>query len=305
MYTNVHLILFHTCIFISLVATVPLTLDIPKNVTYSDRTPVPWGPDTFSCDTESETRLPIAREAAFMSTIYFLAEQALENFESQMPSHRIIFRDPRYPRLAIAASSPSSTVGLQRKYVLWATARILHQMIQENSFVGSRYTMRFRGRYVGSVFFVAGTTNQVGAVYKDDALQVGPQLHHPTFQLTSNTTTAASLPADSGDLEYAFDFKEDLLSMQDVCMGAVGALIQLAQRTETVFDDFAGTFLGYHSIHLWVCWLQPSILTKRLIVVSMVKTVEYALGRGDWHELYVLVSKDGETALRGGYIDRR
>ena len=303
MYTSKHLILFYACVLISLVATVPLNLDVPKNVTNGDEYPIPWGPDTFSCRTESETRLPIEREAAFMSSIYFLAEQALENFDGQMPSHRIVFRDPRYPRLSIAASSPSSAERLQRKYVLWAMARILNQMARDNQFFGSRYTMRFRGRYVGSVFFIAGNTNQLSAGYKD-ALQIGPQLHHPTLQPTSNTTAVSAI-ADSGDLEYEFDYKEDLLSMQDVCMGAVGSLIQLAQRTESVFEAFFGTFLGYNSIHLWSCWVTPWILTKRLIIVSMLKTVEYSLQRNDWHECYVLVSKDGEAILKGGYLDRR
>lgn len=261
---------------------------------------IPWGPEEFDVNTERES-VPIPRDAIFVTAIRFVAEQAAEDFRGQLPRPSLIFRDPNHPSLSIAVSSPGPRRLVKRKFVLWAMARILSHMINHDAFRGSIYTLRWRDVVVGRVLFVAGGRDQLDASFRDVAI-TQPRLEMPTPQQMSNNTEFSTGEGVNA-LNYAFGFWGDELVKQDVFMGTLGGLIQVAQHTNHAFEFWVGSFPGYRCFHVYHTSVQPSVMTKDFVIVSMVAAMAYALHRNDWHELKMVVTRDGEEILRGGYMD--
>ena len=306
MHATIHVLLFLSSTFAPLVAASPLLHDLTPSTNLTKPSGptldliIPWGPPEFETNLERET-IPIPRDAACVTAIRFVAEQAAKDFDGQLPNPTTIFRDPNYPGFSIAVSSPGQRRLVQRKYVLWGMARILNHMIQDNSFRGSISSLYFRNVVVGRILLVAGGRNHLGAGFEDVAV-TQPRLDMPAPQQMSNNTQL-STGEDSNAIRYDFEFVGDELVKQDVFMGTLGGLIQVAQHTNHPFDFWVGSFPGYHCFHTYVTSVHPSIMTKDLVIVTMVAAMAYALHHNNWHELKLTAIRDEEIIFSGGYLD--
>ena len=303
-----HILLFLSSALAPLVAASPLLRDLsltpPTNLTKASTLQwdplVPWGPDEFDVTTERVT-VPIPRDAVFVTTIRFVAEQAAQDFSGRLPRQMVVFRDPSYPSFSIAVSSLSPTHFVKRKYMLWAMARILNHMIADDAFKGSFFRLRWRDEVVGRVLFVAGGRNELDAGFKDVAV-TQPRLEMPSLQQMSNSIEV-SIGEGSNALTYDFTLHGQVLVKQDVFMATLGGLIQVASHEGHTFNFWVGSFPGYRCFHVYRSIVQPSVTTKDLVIVTMVAAMAYALRHNDWRELGVLLKRDGEPILRGGYLD--
>ena len=306
MHATTHILLFLSITFAPLVAADPLLDDLtpPTNLTRPSSLKwdpiLPWGPEDFDVDVNHET-VPIPRDAIFVTTIRFIAEQAAEDFYRRLPRPSIVFSDPNYPSVSIAVSSPGPRQVMERKYVLWGMARILNRMIERNAFRGSIYTLRWRGAVVGRILFVAAGRDALDTGLRDVAI-TQPRLEIPSPQQMSNNTQL-SMGEGSNAMSYNFEFWGELLVKQDVFMSTLGGLIQVAQHASHTFDFWVGSFPGYRCFHVYHTSVQPSVMTKNLVIATMVAGMVYALRQDNWHELRLIVTKDGQAILSGGYMD--
>lgn len=286
-----------------LVAAKPISLDLPHTINQRGQNAtlgasVPWGPDDFQVFAVHQTT-PIRRNAAFMTAVGLLAKEARSDFNSRLPRARIIFRDPSFsPRLSIVVSASKPDQRVLRCHIFWGIAQILNRMVQGQAFTGSIWRLNLRGQEVGTIFFIAGTamTLEPGPKVLDSALS---QIATPTA-ISAGTT-----------IHIARHFWGNLMTMENVFMSAVAALIELAEKPDrTTFDVFIATYPGYRAFQVWHStqaeMQQPSLMTKPVIVLSVASCVKYALEKNNWHALRAELRVHGSSGLQialGGYAD--
>ena len=286
MYLVVRRMLFWGCLLVSLaplLAAKPVSLDTPLIVNRPRRNTTlgashPWGPADFHVHKSHETS-PIRRDAAFMTAIGLLAQQAQKDFNGRLSRPTIVFRDPRFnPRLQIVVTAQGPNERLPRRYVFWGIARILNHMIHHNTFIGSIWKLFWQGEIVGTIFFIAGSPSQLDT--GSPKLTINPTLSQPlNIQRNANNT---AISATNAALSYEFEFWGRILPIDDVFMSAIGALTDLAERVDQAFYSFTGIFQGYPACHLWQSRTgQPSLMTKGRVIAFIVASVTYNLDQSD------------------------
>lgn len=306
MYPTVHRNFVFCCLLVPLAPVViakpisfgvPITLDQPhQNSTLGDS--LPWGPADFQVNIGIEL-LPMRRDAAFMTAVGLLAQETREDFNGRLSQPRIIFRDPNInPRLAIVVAAPGSDQRVLRRHVFWGIARILNHMVTHDAFFGRSWHLTWRGQDVGTIVFVGEGTNELGIGHINNTL-TPPTSQSLALQQTSNRTGIS----DTNSVTFEYKLWGNLLTMENIFMSTVGALIQLAAHPDHNFGHFVGTFPHYRCFQVWYSQQRPPLLSKRLLISSIVASVTYALDQHDWHELKVEVKNNGLIIARGGYAD--
>lgn len=261
-------------------------------------------PGDFQVDIVHRTT-PIQRDAALMTAVGLLAQQSLLDFNGRLSRPQIIYRDSGFsPRLSILVSSPKPDQRVLRCHIFWGIARILDYMVRSNDFTGSIWRLGLRGREVGTIFFIAGTTNQLGS---------GSRVPDSVLSLPQSLGPIANPTAVSGGtpiyLEYRFG--GSLLTMENIFMSAVGALILLAEQPGGITCDiFRANYPGYLAFQVWYSkqaqMHEPSLMTKAVLALSITSSVRKALEENDFHMLRVDVKAHGPSGLLiawGGYAD--
>lgn len=289
------------CILILRAMACARSLDAPPNATDGLLASLdPQGPKDFFITLESQTS-PLRRDTVFRSALRVVAQQTKEDFHGQLPDATTTIRNPQYPGVIIGIISTEPNLRVQRRYVLWGIARVMHHMIRDNAFLASVYILRWRGANVGLLTFFAETGNQLNASYKEMASSQ-PGLDLPDLQRKPHSTAVSvGVTTDSNEINYDFHFGDHALRATDVLMGTIGGLIRLAEEPDRTFQDFTGRFPGYGVITIWQSVVQPSRMTKNVLHVSMLVAVAFALNKNDWHELTGLALLDGMAIARGGY----
>ena len=198
--------------------------------------------------------------------------------------------------ITVASVGPYQRV--RRKYLLWAIARGMDRLIQDQEYRASTFTMTWQGRFVGRVSFVTPKPRTKERAGLESA---------STDVVLTNLSAERQVDLKAGSVgadQLSFDYElgGDTLYMSDVFIGTIGALIRLAEQNENSFDHFAGNFPGYDCIWMWHSSLQTSVLTKARIVQSMLATVMYALRMMDYHEVKVTVKMGLQEIAKGGYV---
>ena len=305
MHATRHILLLLSSTFAALVTATALLRDLTPSVNLTKPSgltwdPIkPWGPDEFTADIERET-VGISSDALFVTAIHFVAEQAAQVFEGELPSATTIFRDPNYPSLSIAVSSTGPRRRVLRRYVLWGLARILNTMVY-NGFRASIVVLKYRNAVVGRILIVANGRNALEAGFKDVAI-TQPRLDMPTPQQISNNTQL-SVGEGSNALGFDFEFWGEELVKQDVMMATLGGLIQVAQHTNHPMNNWVGSFPGFHCFHTYLTSVHPPVMNKETMIVTMVAAMAHGLLHNNWHELRLNVTKDQQQILSGGYLD--
>lgn len=305
-----HVLPHVSCILISLVFAKPANLPVPNiedTSTHSSNGSLldssnPRGPLGFDINALHGYK-PLRRVACYMSAVHLLAIESTRNFEGLLPMEKASYNDRLYQDLTIEVSSTRLYQLMPRKYLLWGIARIMHKMTVDNSFVDSWYELTWEGSLVGEILFVAVPLRAQSGIQRNDTLPVYRKMDQSSGSAVSTATNALSF-------EYTL-IQEQLLTGEDVFMGTIGALVQLAQAPHQLYNQFAGNFPGepgvfptYNAQIYWTnVYLQETLpLTKGLLAESMVAAVEYGLSIRDFHALGVLVKDNGRQVARGGYL---
>ncbi|KAL8741969.1 MAG: hypothetical protein Q9184_008320, partial [Pyrenodesmia sp. 2 TL-2023] len=187
---------------------------------------------------------------------------------------------------------------------------ILNHMIGGHAFTGSTWRMSLRGREVGTVVFVVGTeTGREEMKIGSAALSAAPHLAlEPIEDPLTTTTAAAGFSHNHLPITFRFQFWGTVVTMNNVFMGAIAALIALASAPEgTAWDVFRASFPGYGAFWSWHKVRQGEWrMDKEVLVMCVVRSVRHALGKGDWRALRVGVVERGEgerIVAWGGYAD--
>lgn len=299
------------------------------NATSSDHTPTsssassltlptslspPWGPPEFDY-TSRISRLPIRREAVFMVALTVLRKEAPLDFNGRLSTARVTYGNPQYPDFTIAVESIAPNRRVFRKHLLWMLARALNKMIKDGFFAAT-FSMTWRTLRLGTVKFIAenprarealgvGADAGAGAEYQNRILNDTTSLLQRPSSANNHTvlTNVSANGANNNELEFYYSFGARLMSMQDVVMGSVGALIGLAEedRDHVYQQFFVGSYPRYHAFLIYNPVELPSQLNKLLLAEAIVETVFHANGIPNWHEVGNLVTFNGRELARGGY----
>ncbi|KAL8849208.1 MAG: hypothetical protein Q9221_005786, partial [Calogaya cf. arnoldii] len=258
---------------------------------------MPWGPDDFHVYVVHQTT-SIRRDAALMSAIGFLAQQAQLDFNGRLPRSTITFRDSTLSlRLSIFVSAMKPEQRVLRCHIFWGLARILNQMIHADAFTASVWRLNLGGEEVGTIFFISGNPNQLEADSNITAFAVSSAL---TIGPNGNPITISGV-----EILFGFQFTEEAMDMDHVFMGAIAALINLAQKPgDSTFKIFVEIYPGYRSYHYWFSTPPgPSLMSKEVLILSVRTTVRYALEQNNWHALraHLKSSPGGLHIGWGGY----
>lgn len=267
-----------------------------ENLTYP---PIPWGPEDFDVDI-SHTGNRIPGDTIFTVVTRAVAEEALNDFDGNLPNRRIIFRYPEFPTFVIGVESTDPNQGVLRKYFYWTLARATNQLIRDRVFQSSTFTMRWQGNIVGKVLFVAARPRQKAmALLGPDWTMTSPS-DSSALAFPNNTTMDSSVGVDR--LTWTFEPFGDNLMKNDIAMGTLGGLIQLAEQANQDIDYFIGSFPGFQCFCIWVKLQTPSRLSKKVLIVSLVASMARALSVRDYHEMKVVVSDNGLEVGQGGWF---
>ena len=276
--------LYPTTQNVSAIPTVTLHVDLP---------PPPDGPSDFDIGI-GHPYTALHREDFYMFAIKVLMQNALEDFHGLLDEPRKVFRDPKYPHLAIAAAGLQPGQRLPRRYLLWGIARSMDFMVAGEEFFERTFSLRSGGVNVGELTWM------------------NPDLDHSP---ASNKTSTALLKTQSmnssmstGGVENQLTWKYrpfgHLLPVADVMMGTVASLIQAAQLP----DENVTTFIGYwprRNYKAWQSWHSmdwPSPFTKAMLVTSIRAAAVYAHVHANFHELLIEVGFDYQRVIAsGGY----
>jgi len=292
-------LLFVGSLLASSVSTSPMPVDAlsvrAPNISATD---APWGPGDFNIIVAGQGQNPLARKACYVSAVSMLAMQASQDFHDQLRWPWTAFTDARYPDLTILVAGAHASDRIPRRYVLWGMARLMNHLVSGNDFRDSFFLLRFQGSVVGSIYIGPPPQRVAQSGTADKPLVV---LEQSVVDQT-NDTTATSISADV--LSWRYQFYGRPLTMPDIFMGAIGALIEAAQpASDEKLQSFTGFFQPYMAIYHWVSTRTgPSSFTYGMLIRSIEASAMYAFDQMDFHQLRVRVFNGSQEIGGGGYV---
>ena len=92
------------------------------------------------------------------------------------------------------------------------------------------------------------------------------------------------------------------MTLWDIAMGTIGAMIEAATHSNHNFGLFAGDFLpAARAICIYQATTQPPRLSKSIIIRTLAAAASWSLADGDFHNLEVTVTLDMQDIAFGGY----
>ena len=239
-------------------------------------------------------RVILARKACFVNAIQMLAGQAAEDYNGRMRNPRMTFTRPEHPEVAIIVVGTSPTDRIQRRYALWGVARIMNHLVLQNSFRDSLFQLHYRGRPIGQIYIGPEPTSPFGMAAKAASIEP-PSIKQVDYAAIFNETEM---------LSWQYHYFGSSMTMRDVSMGTVGALIQAARPArDNGVSNFEGSFPPYRAVHLWASsHEQPPSFTYSMLIKSIQATAMHAVDQMDFRELGVRVTNGMEEVGWGGYV---
>ncbi|KAL8659432.1 MAG: hypothetical protein Q9202_007137 [Teloschistes flavicans] len=255
---------------------------------------LPIGPEDFDVRFFFTPRPQLVdRKEIFDFLAKMLATEALKNFDGHLPGRTVSFLDPRYPHITVVANSLVYSEGMPRSYLFWGMARIMDHMVQIDLFIASNFALIWQGRPAGGLSIALRPTGP------GDKQRVTTGLPRSLSQ--QQNTTAASHDEDFTSFEH--EYHGSLLTVEDVCMGAIGALVKAAQLPDRPHVyTFVGGFMPYHALQSWSSFGGGPTLDRERVVQGVYESVRFALAHDDFHELKVRILEFGLVFADGGYI---
>ena len=224
-----------------------------------------------------------------MTAIQMLEDITPGDFDSRMPQATTRHNGPNNLAITVVSLNPAQPIF--RRYVMWAISRILNTMEHEPlvGYHAGLFEPRWLGRGEGNIEI------RYLANPSDGSMKV------PTTSKRVNAT------ATVGDMDIAWIYSPSeggaLMTMRDIAMGTVGALIHAAsQPPDQGIAQFLADFLSEASM---LCYYRaaflPSLLSKSILVQTLAAAARWALDDGDYHELKVTVLSGSHIIAQGGY----
>ena len=235
---------------------------------------------------------------SYMLAVKVLASLAVNDFEAQLPIQGI--NSWTGPTGAIISAHGISTRSrLPQKILMWGLARVMNELVL-HGFNGGVWDLNIQGRKVGQLLFI----------YQSTDLSIANSFTADFGDRVPNLTTDALQPAVTTDLTVAtgtvtwtYEFYGDLMTLADVYMGAIGALISVARENNQNKDMFVGFFPQYKAIYTYLAIGSPSRLNKRIIIQTIFNMVSRAQAQNNWHEQKTVISDGQGQFASGGYIE--
>ena len=258
-------LLYHIHMFILLcgfllavtVSTSPAALSNPQSGAASLVLPTPqsnqsslsagdprWGPQDFSVSSSFRSTELIG--AFVLSTaVEAVSQLANGDFEGTLPEPRIHFSLVECPGMEIMISGMSDSL-LKTKYALWGMARASNTLVT-HGFKGSTFTLRWQGRIVGSIWFIART-------FTIDGNTTAMNETGPTTDLGTTLDTRVVVRGLRWDFKkITSEIIPEEMTLIDAAMGAIGAMNTIAPQTGSLTEPFIGNLLpNYKAINTFV-----------------------------------------------------
>ena len=237
----------------------------------------------------------------FMFALNLIGQQALQNFNGSLTAPNITFRDPDYPDMELIVTSYESDRPLSRQFFLWGMAKIMAFMEVTVQFSAHWFLLEWKETRVGLIRWVHVNTS-------DSSIRGSNTIPVPLTESRQPKRTAAIALGDH-QLSWAYDFHGTLLTLTEVFMSTIAALIQAAELGNYTVDSFTGywppadywPFRGYPVKHHWVTRVRPSVFTKDILIKSILAATKFAQQQTNYHEVDVFVTDKHELIARGGY----
>ncbi|KAL8887442.1 MAG: hypothetical protein Q9215_004977 [Flavoplaca cf. flavocitrina] len=245
------------------------------------RDDLPWGPQIFTVDVSDESTSPIDRRIFFITTVQALAAQA--------------------PLDSMGHYQPISTDGqrpILRKYVFWASARIMQDMITRDRFRSALFTMKWRGRGLGVV-----AVGNPRAVQTASAGITGVQnISAVEVVATDEKATTNHADAVAAGVEYRYEHFGEKMDQAAIFMGTIGAIVKVAGELNHNFETFVNSFTLYQFCFFWVSQNRPSRFTFTMLLQGIVGAAKFAVAQNVWRMLRGQVYVDGAMVAHGGWF---
>ena len=243
----------------------------------------PAGPADFVTNIHHSTT-SFDPEACLQLALGAVSAQVLEaDWNSRLPEFITIWETAQGPRFVAQSIGPQP---MEQRFALWAIVRIMDQMVRRNHYVSSRADLTWRGSRIGVLSIVPNPSTEN---YKVIRLPI----------LANAATRLGSHGLSWEDIEY-FGAKN---SVSEVFMGTLSSVIKAAERPNGNVISFTGqwTESPYSIFQIWWTTERPSHLTKRILIASMVETINFATRRKDYRCLKCVVKRHGQYIGEGGY----
>ena len=295
---------------VCIAAATPVTLNglssnaqIPSaiNKTFLDvDVSTPWIPKDFRI-LRTRPYEPFHGEDCFMFALNLIGQQALQNFNGSLTAPNVTFRDPDYPDMELIVTSYESGRPLSRQFFLWGMAKIMAFMEVTVQYSAHWFLLVWKETRVGLIQWV-----HVNA--SDDSIRSPNTRPFPLIESQQPKRTAAVAFGD-GQLSWAYNFHGTLLTLTEVFMSTIAALVQAAELGNHTLDSFTGywpptdywPFRGYPVKHHWVTRVRPSVFTKDILIKSILAATKFAQRQTNYHEVEVFVTDKHELIAWGGY----
>ena len=258
----------------------------------------PGGPNDLSIVLEAQYG-PLEELSCLVSAFRVVSQLAQENWRGKLPRAVNTFRQRDYGITIRARISDLERV--ERRWVVWAIARLMDRLVQERRFRAIRVGLYWIGVRVGSLALLASTPSSEA---------FSNHTNIATTQSVSEQTDNALSPVGHEHVFYVYNFHGTVLEQMSIVMGTIGAIVQAASARDQFFDAFfegwlkTGSHPGYNVVQVYLRQGEGrSRLSKSLLIQSMVVSVNAALRTEDFRALEMGIYTSDALIAKGGYFE--
>ena len=226
-----------------------------------------------------------------MIAVRMASQLAKGHFENRVPKQ--VFSLDQYPDMVISISPRPGQPSLERSYVLWGLVRIMNQSVRENRFQGAILDLLWQGQSVGLILIVSKVRPSAGYMITNSTKSV----EKPT------NTTATSVSATTLSWDFKPRTESDVMPLKDVCMGAIGVLVQAAKYRGNTYDQSVGCMPDFKTFYILFTEDRPSHLTKSRVIDTIQAIVTHVVSQRDFREMTLAVEYGVRTIARGSAAD--
>ncbi|KAL8784729.1 MAG: hypothetical protein Q9195_008911 [Heterodermia aff. obscurata] len=288
--------------------------DGSHNLSLSNDRPLPWGPKQFECLPQSVGPNTIDLRSVYGLALLMATRLAIGDFDGELPNNPETFVNVAFPHIGAAVYRPNPRQPVPRKYVHWALARIVNQIIRDQDYKDNTYFLFWTDRNRAKT--------KVGEVYLGPSpprMGVSSGSSQPTSLLSQvlNSTdvilaagseprndTQVSVDSSNNGLTYHYQYYGDEMTIADVVIGTLGSINEAAeyQDRSVPIKMFVGSFPQYYAFCVWTS-VSPRF-TYSVLVQALRTAAVAAMNAHDFHEVKVILTHDGVEVAKGGYVKK-
>lgn len=252
----------------------------------------PEGPDELTINVRT-IYTPLQPKDIFKTVITTLQDICQNDFDSRMPQANTNFRGD--DNVAIRISSVDPAQPIFRRYIMWATAKLMLKMWRDIGYHACGIQISWQGIKVGDLFVVGSSSQQLVSGYTTISLDSA------TTNLTGTNTTTTMVGNEQ--LTWTYEPFGKMMTSTGIAMGTIEGTIQAAEFAAHNFDFYVGSFHPFkpfptYSIDEW-----PSLFSKSVLIKTMAAAALWALNNAEYHNLRVNVLLNNRRIAHGGIFD--